>query len=81
MDDAYRPIACALQDRFERAAITGTALTVAWRDGARYIQDQVRVLDLETSRGAEYLHFRDSRGAHHRIRLDYVTILDEMSGG
>ena len=80
-DDDYRPIACAIQDRFERAVITGSALSVAWREDDRQSQGWVRILDLETSQGAEYLHFRDSRGGQHRIRLDRVRIVDEPLGG
>ncbi len=80
-DEDYRPIACAIQDRFERAVITGSALSVEWREGDRHIQGWVRILDLETSQGAEYLHFRDSRGGQHRVRLDRVRILDEAYRG
>ena len=76
-DDAYRPIPCATQDRYERAIITGQPLTLNWPYGDHRMDDRVRVLDLETSQGAEYVRFTDSHGRTHRVRLDHVRLHDD----
>lgn len=76
MDDAYRPIPCAVQDRYERAIITGQPLLLDWPSGDRRLTDRVRILDLETTEGAEYVRFADRHGRVHRVRLDHVRLPD-----
>ena len=77
MDGDYQPITCALQDRYERAIITGRALSLEWHsDDGRVLRDRVHILDLETAEGAEYARFADSRGAVDRVRLDRARFLD-----
>ena len=79
MDDSYQPIPCALQDRYERAIVTGHPLSLDWPSGAgdRRLHDRVRVMDLETAHGAEYVRFADSQGTIHRVRLDRVRLHDD----
>ncbi len=76
-DDVYRPIPCAIQDRYERAIITGQPLALSWPHDDRRVKDHVRILDLETSQGAEYVRFTDSRGRVHRVRLDHARLHDD----
>ncbi|MDA8118543.1 MAG: transcriptional antiterminator, Rof [Gammaproteobacteria bacterium] len=77
MDDAYRPIPCAVQDRYERAIITGQPLSLDWPSGDLRLNDRVRILDLETAQGAEYVRFADRHGRIHRVRLDHVRLHDD----
>ncbi|WP_298134325.1 hypothetical protein [Acidiferrobacter sp.] len=77
MDEEYRPIPCALQDRYERAIITGRPLAVGWSSHDRYVTDRVHVIALETADGAEYVRFTDSHGAIHRLRLDHIRLQDD----
>lgn len=71
-EEPYRPIPCALQDRYERAIITGQPLSLDWSHGDARLHDRVRILDLETTEGAEYVRFADSHGQVYRVRLDRV---------
>ncbi len=75
MDAPYRPIACAIYDRYERAILSRTPLTVRWLESERPCEDTVRIQALETAHGTEFVSFEDSRGAHHRVRLDRVTLV------
>lgn len=77
MEEPYRPIPCALQDRYERAIITGQPLALDWASGSARLHDRVRILDLETAQGAEYVRFADSHGQIHRVRLDRVRFPGE----
>ncbi len=72
---AYRPIPCALHDRYERAVITRAPLTLRWYEGAHTHTDTVRALALATEQGEEFLSFEDSAGATHHVRLDAIRLI------
>jgi len=74
--DPYKPIACASYDRYERAILTRSPLTLSWREGELWQQDVVVALTLETVEGQEFLGFEDRGHRRHRIRLDAIRILD-----
>ena len=76
MADPYKPIACALYDRYERAILARSPLTLSWREDGRKLRDTVVVLALETAEGQEFLSFADGEHHQHRVRLDAVHILD-----
>ena len=74
--DPYKPIACALYDRYERAILTRSGLTISWREGDLWREDKVLVLALETAEGQEFLGFEDTKHRRHRVRLDAIHLLD-----
>jgi transcriptional antiterminator Rof (Rho-off) len=65
----YEPIACALHDQFEAAAVTGATLTLRWPgQDAPYVG---RILDIQVRDGAEYLVLEGNR----TIRLDRIEVV------
>lgn len=65
----YEPIACALHDQFEAAAVTGATVTLRWPgQDAPYVG---RVLDIRVRDGAEYLVLEGDR----TIRLDRIELV------
>lgn len=76
MADPYTPIACALYDRYERAILTRSPLTISWREADLWHQDTVVALALETAEGQEFLSFEDRGRQRHRARLDAIRFLD-----
>lgn len=76
MTEPYKPIPCALYDRYERAILTRSLLMISWREDGRQRQDRVHVLALETAEGQEFLDFKDGGQRRHRVRLDAIRVLD-----
>lgn len=75
-ESPYRPVACALHDRYERAIVTRAPTTLSWQDEGQQKRERVLVLALETSQGEEFLCFEDHLQRSYRIRLDCIHLLD-----
>lgn len=73
MTAPYQPIACALYDAFEAAAMRAriVRLEVTGEDGARRTVD-TRIRDLFTRDGVEYARLDDGTA----VRLDRLAIVD-----
>lgn len=71
----YVPIACSAYDVLEAAAVKGKMLTLEMKHGSKL---DVRVIDLFSKDGAEFLHARDlTAGTDITLRLDELaTIVD-----
>ena len=69
----YRPIACALHDRYEIAVMHRTRLTLCWRgpDGLIHLENLLPQ-DLETLNGEEFLVASNRTGERLRLRLDRI---------
>lgn len=76
MADPYKPIACALYDRYERAILTRSALSLSWREHDLWHHDTVFAFALETAEGQEFLGFEDTKHRRHRVRLDAIRLCD-----
>jgi transcriptional antiterminator Rof (Rho-off) len=73
----YRPIPCILHERLEFAALRGIPLWLTHdQDGGRSSQ-RVRVLDVFTRDGAEWLRYADEAGNQTVIRLDRIVEFQE----
>jgi Rho-binding antiterminator len=72
MDTPYTPIACALHDRLELAALRGREVTVnhSAADGPR--ASRIRILDIRVRDGEEWLVTEPPV----EIRLDHILSLD-----
>lgn len=70
----YQPIACGLHEQYQLAAMRGVTLDMAWLDGAgEPMSARLRVLDVATRNGAEFLSIETLTGDRHEIRLDRIT--------
>jgi Rho-binding antiterminator len=70
----YRPIPCALYDRYERAIMHRDRLRVRWRDDAGITHlETLFPADLETCNGEEFLVAIGLGGEALRLRLDRIV--------
>jgi len=78
-DSDYKPIACALHDRYEIAIMHKQVLHIEWQDEAGDGHEaDVLPVDIRVSNGEEFLVFRrvDETVSNEslEIRLDRITI-------
>lgn len=78
MDDPYAPIACALHERLEFAALRSLALELSWEDAGEVRHARVHPLDVYTRDGAEWLKVRLDDGRHLTLRLDRIRAFCEL---
>ena len=70
----YQPIACGLHEQYQLAAMRGTLLDLSWKnESGEPISARLRVLDVATRNGAEFLTAETPAGDRHEIRLDWIT--------
>lgn len=70
----YRPIACGLHELYQLAAMRGSLLDMTWREASGApTTARLRVLDVATRDGAEFLTAETLTGDRHEIRLDRIT--------
>ena len=77
----YSPISCDDHDRLELAVMHGTPLQITYRDEARHTQTRIRVIDVKTKDGAEWLTFKLSSGETITLRLDWIVSFEELTPG
>jgi transcriptional antiterminator Rof (Rho-off) len=78
----YRPIACALHEQYQLAALRGEPLQISWVDESQgSMQRVLRVLDVFTRDRAEYLTGVTLTGEEYRIRLDRISRAEWSDGG
>ena len=79
----YNPISCDDHDRLELAVMHGTPLQITYRDETGHLQTEthVRVSDVKTKDGAEWLTFKLSSGETRTLRLDWIVSFEELSSG
>ena len=75
MDTPYTPIACALHDRLELAAIRGREVLVAYREGGEARDMALRIVNIRVEGGEEWLVTEPPT----EIRLDRILALDGES--
>ncbi len=69
----YKPISCIDYSHLEVAILHKSALRVAWHDSSE--QDHIETvtpIDLQTRKGAEYLHCISANKNDLEIRLDKI---------
>jgi len=81
MDDPYVPIACALHERLEFAALRGLALELSWQAAGEVRRARVHPLDVYTRDGAEWLKVRLDDGRQMTLRLDCIRAFREWPDG
>jgi Rho-binding antiterminator len=75
----YRPIACEIYERYERAIMHRERLRLRWRDAAGLTHlETVVPTDLETQAGEEFLVGHTLGGEARRVRLDKIVAAGEM---
>ena len=69
----YQPVACGLHEQYQLAAMRGTLLDMSWRnESGETMNSRLRVLDVATRNGAEFLSAETPAGDRHEIRLDWI---------
>lgn len=75
MTDQYKPIACALHDKYEVAIMHRQKLRITWLDDSGDSHDSlVLPLDTRVENGEEFLIAEEEGGERLSIRLDRITI-------
>ena len=76
----YNPISCNDHDRLELAVMHSTPLQITYRNetGHTQTETQVRVTDVKTKDGAEWLTFKLSSGETRGLRLDLIVSFEEL---
>ena len=70
----YQPIACGLHEQYQLAAMRGALLELSWKtESGGQMSARLRILDVATRNGAEFLTAETSGGDRHEIRLDWIT--------
>ena len=79
----YKPISCDDHDRLELAVMHGTPSQMTYRDetGQTQTETHVRVTDVQTRDGAEWLTFKLSSGETRSLRLDWIVSFEELTPG
>ncbi|WP_252271106.1 Rho-binding antiterminator [Pseudomonas subflava] len=78
MNDAYRPLACALYDHLEVACLHRYRLRIEWVDGGEL---EAQAMTTETSAAKEeFLVVRDTQG-ERRLRLDRLLAITPLDPG
>jgi Rho-binding antiterminator len=77
MEASYRPISCIQHERLEFAVLRCTPLLLTYQAGGASITARVKVLDVYTCDGAEWLSFYDEAGKQAVIRLDQIVEFQE----
>jgi transcriptional antiterminator Rof (Rho-off) len=77
MEASYRPISCIQHERLEFAVLRRTPLLLTYQAGGEPITARVKVLDVFTRDGAEWLSFSDESGKRAVIRLDQIVEFQE----
>ena len=72
-DDAYRPVACGLYDRFEAAAVERRTVRLVLTGGAALTG---RIADVFSKDAAEWLVLVTDDGVPHTLRLDTIASMD-----
>lgn len=75
--DPYQPIPCVQHERLEFAALRRTPLHLTYADGGERKDTLVRVLDVFTRDGAEWLRCVDAQNNEAVIRLDRIIEFQE----
>lgn len=73
--DGYQPIDCGLHSRFELLAMQRRTVRLRYRSEADPELLTVRVIDVETRDGAEFLVVETEAG-RQQLRLDRIELLD-----
>jgi transcriptional antiterminator Rof (Rho-off) len=74
----YRPIDCAVHDRFEAAITRRQKLGVELLIDDSWKNAQIIPLDIISRNGEEFLEFQFSKGAERRqVRLDRVRLIEQ----
>ena len=76
-DTPYQPIPCTRHERLEYAALRRTPLLLTYDAGGERKTASVKVLDVYTRDGAEWLSFSDEAGKQAVIRLDQIVEFQE----
>lgn len=79
----YNPISCDDHDRLELAVMHATPLQMTYRDedGHTQTETHIRVTDVKTQDGAEWLTFKLSSGETRSLRLDWIVSFEELTPG
>ena len=79
----YNPISCDDHDRLELAVMHATPLQMTYRDEAGQMQTEthVRVTDVKTKDGAEWLTFKLSSGETRILWLDWIFAFETLTPG
>jgi Rho-binding antiterminator len=75
--ESYRPIPCIQHESLEYAALRRTPLLLTYQAGGERITARVKVLDVYTRDGAEWLSFSDEADKQAVIRLDQIVEFQE----
>ncbi len=76
-DIPYQPIPCSQHEQLEFAALRRIPLRLTYDTDSGAETRLVRVLDVFTRDGAEWLRFSDATGAEAVIRLDRIVRFQE----
>jgi Rho-binding antiterminator len=69
----YQPIDCDTHSRYEEAIVLRRSLRLSWRSPSGEITHaEVQPVDVETTKGEEFLHAVDAAGNRLRLRLDQI---------
>lgn len=78
----YRPVDCAVHDRYELAIMRRQCLRLSWRERDGLLRvEVVRALNLETRGGEEFLVFADAADRRRQVRLDRILNVSESMAG
>lgn len=79
----YNPIPCADHDRLELAVMHGKLVQITYCDetGQVHTGTELRVTDVQTKDGAEWLTFKLSGGETRNLRLDWIASFEELTPG
>ncbi|HEY5718136.1 MAG TPA: hypothetical protein VIS52_06535 [Motiliproteus sp.] len=69
---------CQRTDVLELAALRGQTLQLTWREGTEQRQDAIRVSDLVTTQGHDWLVGTTADGADWRVAVDQITAVGEF---
>ena len=79
----YKPISCDDHDRLELAVMHGAPLKITYRDETGHTQTEthIRVTDVQTKDGSEWLAFKLTSGESRTLRLDWIVSFEELTAG
>jgi len=74
----YQPVSCDMHSELEVLIMHNSKVKIKWQDGIVH-EAVLRVLDLQTKHGAEYLHARNDDNELTIIRLDTIHDYNEIT--
>lgn len=70
---SYKPIQCAIHDRFELACMRQAIHKVTWSEQGGERTEPLRFLDLDYTQSGEFLLAENQSGERLRLRLDQIS--------